>query len=129
MSNYHYPRTCEEWWANVHEYKEDLLESIKIGLDDRPQMKRILPGTDELPEIKLCAEFPRTNEPQTMVEKFLLGIMNHDHGCVLSILNDVWSAAPDDRSIHSRPAWDVLCDLLSESGVLYEDEMTTEIPA
>ena len=37
-------------------------------------------------------------------------------------LSACWEAAPDDRSIHSIPGWDVLCNLLSEEYVLDEEE-------
>lgn len=35
--------------------------------------------------------------------------------------NNAWFAAPDHGSIHLLPAWNVLCDLCSESYLVYED--------
>ena len=32
-----------------------------------------------------------------------------------------WDSAPDEAWIHQKPGWDVLCDLLAEEAVLYED--------
>lgn len=39
-----------------------------------------------------------------------------------SLFNEAWANAPDERSIHSIPDWHILCDLCSESYVLYESE-------
>jgi hypothetical protein len=45
---------------------------------------------------------------------------------IANLFNDAWFAAPDHRSIHSIPSWHVLCDLCSESYVLYEGEEDLE---
>lgn len=37
---------------------------------------------------------------------------------ILSLFNDAWFNAPDNRSIHSIPGWHILCDLCSESYLL-----------
>lgn len=37
------------------------------------------------------------------------------------LFNNAWSNAPDSPSIHSIPSWHVLCDLCSESYVLYDE--------
>lgn len=37
------------------------------------------------------------------------------------LFNDAWFNAPDNRGIHSIPSWHVLCDLCSESYVLYDE--------
>lgn len=44
-----------------------------------------------------------------------------DHQTALELLNQAWSAAPDNRSIHHRPGWGTLCDLCSEGWVFNED--------
>ncbi|MGE3320394.1 MAG: hypothetical protein AB7I18_13960 [Candidatus Berkiella sp.] len=41
---------------------------------------------------------------------------------VSKLFNDAWWNAPDHRSIHSIPSWHVLCDLCSESYLVYEGE-------
>lgn len=42
------------------------------------------------------------------------------------LFNDAWFNAPDNRSIHSIPSWHVLCDLCSESYVLYDEDEEVE---
>jgi len=37
------------------------------------------------------------------------------------LFQHAWENAPDSRSIHSIPSWNILCNLCSESYVLYED--------
>ena len=46
--------------------------------------------------------------------------LNKDHE-IVKLFNDAWWNAPDSRSIHSIPSWHVLCDLCSESYVLYDE--------
>ena len=41
---------------------------------------------------------------------------------ITKLFNDAWWAAPDSPSIHSIPSWHVLCDLCSESYLVYEGE-------
>lgn len=45
---------------------------------------------------------------------------------IARLFNEAWFNAPDSPSIHSIPAWHVLCDLCSESHVLHEDEEEDE---
>lgn len=46
--------------------------------------------------------------------------LHHDHNRELCrYLHAAWATAPDRRSILDIDGWDVLCDLLSEEGVLY----------
>lgn len=45
---------------------------------------------------------------------------------ISKLFNDAWWAAPDSPSIHSIPSWHVLCDLCSESYLLYEGEEDLE---
>lgn len=38
------------------------------------------------------------------------------------LFQHAWENAPDNKSIHFIPGWNVLCNLCSESYVLYEEE-------
>lgn len=38
------------------------------------------------------------------------------------LFQHAWENAPDSKSIHSIPGWNILCNLCSESYVLYEEE-------
>jgi predicted N-acyltransferase len=37
------------------------------------------------------------------------------------LFQHAWENAPDSKSIHYIPGWNILCNLCSESYVLYED--------
>lgn len=51
---------------------------------------------------------------------------NKDESLV-RLFHKAWANAPDHRSIHSIPAWHVLCDLCSEEHVLYEDKSNPKL--
>lgn len=38
-----------------------------------------------------------------------------------NLFQTAWSNAPDNKSIHSIPGWGVLCELCSESYVLFDE--------
>ena len=44
------------------------------------------------------------------------------------ILEEVWARAPDKPHIHEWPGWGVLCDLCSESYVLYPEPAVAPAP-
>lgn len=45
-----------------------------------------------------------------------------DHEKLSDILQMIWAAAPDHRSVHTQPGWSTLCDLLSEYWVFDEED-------
>lgn len=91
--SYHYPRTKEEYWNNVDAYWADLYNILARFIE--PEKLKVL-NPDHLRLMK---------DPK-----------------LASVFNDAWFNAPDRPSIHSIPAWHVLCDLCSESYVLSEEE-------
>ena len=56
----------------------------------------------------------------------LKAIEQEDSWTAADILSEAFFLASDDQMIRMRPAWNILCDLCSESGVLFEDEPELE---
>lgn len=89
---YKEPTTAEEYWNNVDRYWADLYNILAMFLN-RAQLQ--------------------ASDPDKMrLEK------NPE---IARLFNAAWFNAPDDYSIHSIPAWHVLCDLCSEEYVLHEE--------
>lgn len=95
---YSEPKTKEEYWQIVNEYWPELLQLILT----------YAPATlDELIGNKKAVVATRLKEEQS------LGLCD--------MFNQAWANAPDSGCIHSLPAWHILCDLCSESYLLYEE--------
>jgi len=77
-----------DWWGNVDEHWNDLVNIIGMYRDVRPD------------------EFKRIEEMKD----------NRDEA-LWSIFQRAWSDAPDKPYIHEIPSWYVLCDLCSEGWV------------
>jgi hypothetical protein len=118
MNNY--PKTKEEWWEFIDLYKDQLLNTIKQSEYDQPQKFRII----DKDGAKICAEWddPKNRDTVTLVGQFLHGVDTKNFEAVYEVLNTVWAKAPDTFHIHYRPAWGVLCDLLSEGPSLFSEE-------
>jgi hypothetical protein len=41
---------------------------------------------------------------------------------IADIFQEAWSSAPDSPSIHYIPSWHILCNLCSESYVLFDED-------
>jgi hypothetical protein len=98
-----YPKTAEEWWRNVDAWWAELLNLINmfnIRLSDLPPLKT-----------------GHMKPAGVVLEK-----MRAERNIELSnILETTWAAAPDNGVIHGLEAWGILCDLCSESHVLYPE--------
>ena len=105
--SYHYPRTDVEWWTNVKTYWADLFEIFWIYLP----MDEYGDRDGNVLVNSLAEHVTRLKEEQDPE--------------LARYFSAAWAAAPDNRSIHSIPSWGVLCDLCSESGVLYDDEVVS----
>ena len=95
---YSYPKTKEEYWSIVNEYWPELLQLILT----------YAPATlDELIGDKKAVVATRLKEEQSLD--------------LCQMFDQAWANAPDSGHIHSLPAWHILCDLCSESYLLYEE--------
>jgi hypothetical protein len=101
---YSYPANKQEWWATVDEYWAELFEIIN----------RYAPSHIDFPD-----EFPAGLPIDTGV--CVTKLKQEQNSELANILERTWGSAPDEGSIHLNPAWDVLCDLCSESYVLFEE--------
>jgi len=119
MKNLPYPKTEDEWWSNVDEAWDSLLNilntyldlwSKKDGWDDDGNPIEVHCPTD--PPITLGRHIKKLRE-------------NRDPELV-RWFNRAWLNAPDNPEIHSIPHWGTLCDLCSEEWVLHPEEVNNE---
>lgn len=93
---YHYPRNAQEWWDVLKEYWQEITNIwFMFG-------------------VASVGDNPITREN-------LLEMRRKRKSELEAFCHRAWAAAPDNGSIHALPAWNVLCDLCSEAGVLYDD--------
>lgn len=99
FSEYKYPTTKEEYWAVVDKYWSYLLDIVlRFGPEyviHNGETKKLAVAATQLKEI-------RSSELEEYFQK-------------------TWASAPDTGHIHAIPAWHILCDLCSESYLLFED--------
>lgn len=110
---YHYPRTAAEYWSVVDEWWGELVSIMNTYL---PMSGQKWKDGDVLLN-------PATSLPETLAQHIERARLQRNRDVLLTVFNAAWGLAPDHGSIHATPGWEVLCDLCSESGVLYEDEM------
>ena len=99
FADYRYPTNKEEYWSVVDKYWSYLLD---IVLRFGPEY---VIHNGETKRLAIAATSLKEKRSTELVEYF----------------NKTWASAPDTGHIHAIPAWHILCDLCSESIVLYED--------
>jgi len=104
-----YPKNKNEWWALVDK-----------------NWKKLMAIMDQfLPLGALATNPPGKLTGKIMTHTALIDIIrakeDRDGYKLLRYLNGAWNEAPDKPWIHEIPAWDVLCDLCSESYCLEEE--------
>lgn len=104
MANRYYIRTKEEYWQVVYDWWDDLL-SI---------MRRFIPMEGYEDKDGTILEVPLWQYIVKLKDKRDLNLDGY--------FQSTWLSAPDSGWIHGIKGWDILCDLCSESYVLYEDE-------
>jgi hypothetical protein len=117
--SYQYPRTRDEWWANVEKYWAQLLDIMKMYL---PTNQKLMWDEAMIPDSKLDHTFGEgfSKSNQAMI-KNIHECKKWENRDLVEYLKRAWRNAPDKAVIHSIPGWNVLCDLLSEENVLYEE--------
>ena len=97
-----YPKTKQEWWKNVEDNWDYLLNILNkfLPMNSYEHDFKDYFGKDLL---TCVLEFKSKRDP-----------------ILVRVFEGAWGEAPDDSSIHSIPAWGILCGLCSESYLLYE---------
>ena len=99
FAGYTYPTTKEEYWAIVDKYWSYLLDIIlRFGPESVIQ-------NGEVKKLAIAATYLKEIHSSKLAEYF----------------QKSWAAAPDTGHIHAIPAWHILCDLCSESHVLFKE--------
>lgn len=121
-----YPTTKQEWWNFVERNQHDLLNLIGQfhpvcnmynEYDDAWQITA--PGAEQAcqvvrDEIKRSA----TSDPLVLAATYI----ETKDPRLANLLNETWFGAPEDRAVMSLPGFGLLCDLCSESYLLYEED-------
>ena len=92
-----YPKTEQEWWNNVNEIWEELLNILSMFLDVNEKVITNETLRDHLIKLK--------ENKDVELEKWF---------------QKAWWNAPDNINIHGIPKWYTFCDLCSERDVLFE---------
>lgn len=100
-TSYHWPRDEAEWWHNVDEWWADLLN---IAATTGCALEAPLDALKDSRSAVVTLEEMRRKRDTELAHFF----------------SHVWGAAPDHGRVHGWEGWDVLCDLCSESGVLFD---------
>jgi hypothetical protein len=101
---YEHPKTKEQYWAIVDEYWPELLNII------------LMFNSETIEDFKNLDFGKKTAFVVTQLKQD----KNRD---LVDWFNATWASAPDDGYIHLIPAWYQLCDLCSESYLLYEEQV------
>ena len=118
-----YLSTIEEWWNMVEDYREALLEIIKCF---HPYYNNKHSYQITAPTAEIACEYIRDEirnkvcegEPTELFDKYC----KEKNPKMSSLLNDAWFGMPESLEVRSYPGFGVLCDLCSESYLLYESE-------
>lgn len=100
--DYRYPTTKDEYWQTVDKYWPQLLDILLRFL---PNVNSDLNSPNFGRKTAVIAEELRSNRNDEIVYLF----------------DSAWASAPDDGRIHVIPCWNILCDLCSESYLLFEE--------
>jgi len=105
-----YPKTEDEWWALVDEFWLQLLSlmNLWLGMSDNEDIDGNITECQRSEEIAIMKQ---VRDPR---------LANYFAG--------TWYNAPDVPGLHEIPGWELLCDLCSEVGVLYEKESISDKP-
>ena len=99
FSEYEYPTTKDEYWMIVDKYWSYLLD---IVLQFGPEY---VIYNEETKKLAVAATQLKAIRSSELAEYF----------------QKTWTSAPDTGHIHAIPAWHILCDLCSESHLLFEE--------
>lgn len=100
-TNYSYPTSREEYWEIVDRFWPDLFNIILM------YCPRVITDLDS----------PYVGQTTSVV---LVTLKQKKDLALVDFFEKAWASAPDDGKIHLIRGWGVLCDLCSESHLLYE---------
>lgn len=102
-----YPKTADEWWANLNAAWSDILEIFaNCGAPMTPNEdgRWFSDGIGEEP----------TRHDKALIQILEDAKRDRNHATLHLWLQRCWSAAPDAPYIHQWRNWGTLCDLCSE---------------
>jgi len=119
MKDLPYPKTKEEWWSNVNEVWEPLLDILNIYLD-------LWSRKDSWDENGLPIVLEDPTKPSRTLGQYIESLRENNDPELVRWFNRAWLNAPDSPDIHHIPHWGTLCDLCSEEWVLHPEGENNE---
>ena len=116
------PETAEQWWALVEQYHDELCELVSAFHPcNHSYTDFVITAASAEAACESIRDEIRAKESDDPLEKFEQYC--HDKNPKLaSLLNEVWFGMPESTEVRSYPGFGVLCNLCSESYVLYEGD-------
>ena len=117
-----YPTTREEWWE-ICRGNAEFLRALTRNFHPAYQQRHLMAITAPLAE-RACEVVRRrivretTTDPVEDFDRFL----NEENSLMPVLLNRVWFGVPKSADAHRLPGFGILCDLCSESTLLYDED-------
>jgi hypothetical protein len=106
--------SAESWWSTLIENQDKIIgilhRFIPVYLPST-----VTPGDGGSPIVFT------NGRTVSNLERIFKSIQDKNHETLLTYLSAAFGSAPNKPEIHKIPGWHILCELLSESYVLYDD--------
>ena len=117
-----YPKTADEWWALCELHKSELSSLVRVF---HPTYGRQFDARITAPAAEVARQSTVSSMPMRELDptaEFDAGVTNRSF-TVPALLSETWFGVPESLDAHSLPGFGTLCDLCSESYLLFpEDE-------
>lgn len=117
------PLTADQWWSLVNKYKEQLRNLTAEFHPSNARWAQPMNITAAAAEavsesIREDIEREQQEDPLTSFDRMVAA----KDRTLARLLNQVWFGVPESRDAHDLTGFHLLCDLCSESWVLYGDD-------
>lgn len=102
-------QTPVDWWKVLDDNWDKLLETMSYYIDLSAMATATCQSDSPPLFVSIHVDLERAKQAR-------------DHARLLTYLFATWDLAPDSPGIHSNPAWNELCDLLSDDWVFQLQE-------
>ena len=118
-----YPKTKDEWWEFVDGKWDDLKALVLSYHPSCSDTDNYMPISAKAAEAmcEVVREKIKAEGKQPTTEDDLERMRWERNSDLARIFSRTWFGLPESYEVHSLPAFGTLCDLCSESSVLFED--------